>query len=100
MPLGRESSRVTSDERPAPPPVDAVERELLGRVGVLPAQAVRRVGEVQVAVGAERHVVGAVEPPPLEAVGEHGLGEGALVEPRDLAVAVVGHDERSGRVEA
>ena len=31
-----------------------------------------RVGEVDAAVGLDHHVIGPVEPPPLEAVGDHG----------------------------
>ena len=72
--------------------VDAVEVELAERRLLEALEAVRRVGEVERAVGAEDSVVGAVEAAPFEAVDDHRAGA-VLLEPRDAAVAVLADDQ-------
>ena len=73
-------------------PVDAVEIEFLGRVGVQSDQAVWGIGEVQVAVGFEDPVVGAVEPLAVVAIGQRRERSAGL-QPGDPAVAVLAEDQ-------
>src|SRR5262249_50901178 len=72
--------------------VDATEIQLARGIVPVLLQAVGRIGEVEIAVGLEDAVVGAVEALALVAVGQRGL-LAVLFQAGDAAVAVLTEDQ-------
>jgi hypothetical protein len=106
LPVGRKADPVGSpnllrqhrEDAALRQPIHALEGQILARVVESLRKSEGRVGEVDVSVGADGQVVGAVEALSLEPIGEHG--HRAVPFPTDdAAVAVLAEDQAPEGVE-